>query len=160
MGIGIPNIGRVTARDLARGFGSLAALRQASLEALTAIPSVGEIVGASVIDFFADPKNNAMVNALLLAGVSPREPRLEQAGGILNGQAVVLTGTLPRLSRQQAEALILRHGGSVSSAVSRKTGFVLLGEKPGSKLNKAEALGIPTLDEAAFLALIGEEAPG
>ena len=160
VGIGIPNIGRVTARDLARGFGSLAALRQASLEALTAIPSVGEIVGASVIDFFADPKNNAMVNALLLAGVSPREPRLEQAGGILNGQAVVLTGTLPRISRQQAEALILRHGGSVSSAVSRKTGFVLLGEKPGSKLNKAEALGIPTLDEAAFLALIGEEAPG
>ncbi|MGI6695901.1 MAG: NAD-dependent DNA ligase LigA [Christensenellales bacterium] len=157
--IGIPNIGRVTARDLARAFGSLKALRQAPLEALTVIPSVGEIVGGSVVDFFADPQNSAMVDALLQAGVIPREMRPGAAEGVLTGQSVVLTGTLPHLKREQAEEIILRHGGHVSSAVSRKTSFVLLGESAGSKLNKARELGIPTLSEAEFLALVGETLP-
>ncbi len=157
--IGIPNIGRVTARDLAKAFGSLEALRKAPLESLVTIPSVGEIVGTSVVDFFADPQNSAMVDALLAAGVAPRETQPGSEGGLLSGQAVVLTGTLPHLSRQQAEEIILRHGGSVSSAVSRKTSFVLLGESPGSKLQKAQALGIPTLSEEAFLSRVGETLP-
>jgi DNA ligase (NAD+) len=120
---------------------------------------VGEIVGTSVVDFFADPQNSAMVDALLAAGVAPRETQPGSEGGLLSGQAVVLTGTLPHLSRQQAEEIILRHGGSVSSAVSRKTSFVLLGESPGSKLQKAQALGIPTLSEEAFLSRVGETLP-
>jgi DNA ligase (NAD+) len=157
--IGIPNIGRVTARDLARAFGSLKALRQAPLEALIVIPSVGEVVGGSVVDFFADPQNSAMVDALLQAGVLPRETRPGAAEGVLTGQSVVLTGTLPHLKREQAEEIILRHGGHVSSAVSRKTSFVLLGESAGSKLNKARELGISTLSEAEFLALVGETLP-
>lgn len=157
VGIGIPNIGRVTARDLAERFGSLAALRQARLEELTAIASVGDIVGASVVDFFAGEKNSAMVDALLTAGVMPSEASSEKPEGVLNGQTFVLTGTLANLSRQQAEEMIQRHGGAVASSVSRKTSFVLLGEKPGSKLQKAQALGIPTLDEKAFLTLLGEE---
>ncbi|MGI6688507.1 MAG: NAD-dependent DNA ligase LigA [Christensenellales bacterium] len=157
--IGIPNIGRVTARDLARAFGSLKALRQAPLEALIVIPSVGEVVGGSVVDFFADPQNSAMVDALLQAGVIPRETRPGAAEGVLTGQSVVLTGTLPHLKREQAEEIILRHGGHVSSAVSRKTSFVLLGESAGSKLNKARELGISTLSEAEFLALVGETLP-
>ncbi len=157
--IGIPNIGRVTARDLARAFGSLDTLRQAPLDALTVIPSVGEIVGASVVDFFADPQNSAMVDALHHAGVIPRETAPGAEGGVLTGQNVVLTGTLPHLKREQAEAIILRHGGNVSSAVSRKTSFVLLGESSGSKLKKAQELGIPTLSEEAFLARVGETLP-
>ncbi len=156
VGIGIPNIGRVTARDLAERFGSLAALRQARLEELTAIASVGDIVGASVVDFFTGEKNSAMVDALLTAGVMPSEASSEKPEGVLNGQTFVLTGTLANLSRQQAEEMIQRHGGAVASSVSRKTSFVLLGEKPGSKLQKAQALGIPTLDEKAFLTLLGE----
>jgi DNA ligase (NAD+) len=157
VGIGIPNIGRVTARDLAERFGSLAALRQARLEELTAIASVGDIVGASVVDFFTGEKNSAMVDALLTAGVMPSEASFEKPEGVLSGQTFVLTGTLANLSRQQAEEMIQRHGGAVASSVSRKTSFVLLGEKPGSKLQKAQALGIPTLDEKAFLTLLGEE---
>ncbi len=154
--IGIPNIGRVTARDLAQAFGSLGALRASPLEALCAIPSVGEIVGSSVVNFFADPASSAMVDALLASGVIPREAASPGESGALTGQTVVLTGTLPHLTRQQAEEIIQRHGGSVSSAVSRKTSFVLLGENPGSKLAKARALGVPVLDEAAFLKRAGE----
>ncbi|MDD4081114.1 MAG: NAD-dependent DNA ligase LigA [Eubacteriales bacterium] len=160
VGIGIPNIGQVTARDLANSFGSLSALRRAGLEELTAIPSVGEIVGTSVLDFFADAQNSAMVDALLAAGVTPREANPREAEGALSGQTLVLTGSLPHLSRQQAEEIIQRHGGVVSSSVSRKTSFILLGEKPGSKLQKAQALGVPTLDETAFLTLVGEDCPG
>lgn len=156
--IGIPGIGRVTARDLAKAFLSLEALRKAPVEALTAIPSVGEVIAASIVEFFQDPGNSQMVDALLACGVIPREVLPEGEGGILNGQSVVLTGTLPTLSRQQAEELITRHGGNVSSAVSRRTSFVLLGEKPGSKLQKAQNLGIQVLDEAEFLARINEPA--
>lgn len=154
--LGIPNAGRATARDLALAFGTLEKVRAADLESLTAIPAVGGVVAGSILDFFADAANAAMVDALLAAGVRPREMRPAAAGGALQGRSFVLTGTLPTLSRQQAEDLISRHGGTVSSSVSRRTSFLLLGENPGSKLERAASLGIPSLTEAELLRMTGE----
>lgn len=154
LAIGIPGIGRATARDLASHFGSLQAVMQATAEELLLVPEVGEIVAASVLDFFESQENQRTIQALLAAGVNPRAAQRQAAGGVLSGKTFALTGTLPGLSRQQAEELIIRHGGSVSSSVSRKTSYLLLGENPGSKAAKAQALGIPVLDEAALLALV------
>ena len=156
-GIGIPNVGRKTAKDLADRFASLEAVKEATLEELTAIPDVGDIVAASVVEFFADPESQDLVQRLLDAGVQPKHEsdRLSEA---LLGKTVVVTGTLPTLSRDEAEKLIVQHGGKAAGSVSKKTSFVLAGEKAGSKLDKANSLGIPVLDEAAFLAMLsGQE---
>jgi len=154
--IGIPNIGRGTARDIAAELGSLDAVRAAGEEQLSAIPGVGGVLVQSMVDFFRDPQNVRLIDSLLALGVRPHDMQLSGAPGRLTGQSVVVTGTLPTLSRQQAEELIRRHGGIAASAVSRKTAFVLCGESAGSKLQKAQQLGIPVLDEAAFLKLIQE----
>ncbi len=151
--IGIPNVGRKTARDLAQRFGSLQAVENATLEDLTAIPDVGGIVAASVVEFFSFPENREMVERLLAAGVHP-EHRSDVISDVLSGKTIVVTGTLPTLSREAAEKLIARHGGKPSGSVSKKTAFVLAGEKAGSKLDKAQALGIPVIDEAAFLDML------
>ena len=153
--IGIPNVGRKTARDLAQRFGSLQAVENAALEDLTAIPDVGGIVAASVVEFFSFPENREMVERLLAAGVHP-EHRSDVISDVLSGKTIVVTGTLPTLSREAAEKLIARHGGKPSGSVSKKTAFVLAGEKAGSKLDKAQALGIPVIDEAAFLDMVKE----
>mgnify|MGYP000945212992 CR=1 FL=1 len=150
--IGIPNIGRATARDLARHFGSLQALRAAGHAQLLEVPEVGDIMAASILDFFSDPVSAGMVDALLASGVHPREVRAAPAGGVFQGKSFVLTGTLPTLTRQQAEELIVSLGGTVSGSVSRKTSYLLLGENPGSKADKARALGIEVMDEARLLA--------
>lgn len=155
--VGIPNIGRATARDIARAFGTLEKVRMASLEELTAIPAVGEVAGGSVIAFFADGVNLEMIDALLRVGVRPRDMPRQEAQGALQGKSVVITGTLPGLTRQEAETLVLSNGGSVSSSVSRKTSFLLLGGSPGSKFEKAQSLGIPVLDERAFLSLLNNQ---
>lgn len=151
--IGIPNIGRKTARDLAQHFGSLEAVEKATAEELTAIPDIGDIVAASVVEFFSFPENMEMVERLLAAGVSPVHEN-NAISDIFSGKTIVVTGTLPTLSREEAEKLITLHGGKAGSSVSKKTAFVVAGEKAGSKLTKAESLGIPVLDEAAFLALL------
>ena len=155
-GIGIPNIGRMTAKDLANRFTSLDGVKNATMEELTAIPDVGEIVAASVVEFFAYPENIDMVQRLLDAGVTPKHEsdRLSEA---LLGKTVVVTGTLPTLSREEAEKLIAAHGGKAAGSVSKKTSFVLAGEKAGSKLEKANSLGIPVMDEAAFMALLAQD---
>ena len=157
--IGIPNIGRGTARDIAGYFGSLQKVRSADLDALTAIPDVGGIVAQSVVEFFSFPENQRMIERLLNAGVTPEETALPEEGAPqpLAGKTVVVTGTLPTLSRNEAEDLIRKMGGTASGSVSKKTSYVLAGEKAGSKLDKAQQLGIPVLDEAAFRALIGKE---
>lgn len=152
--IGIPNVGRKTARDLAEHFGSLEAIQQATTDELTAIADVGEIVAASVVEFFAFPENIEMVQRLLDAGVSPVHES-SAVSDALAGKTIVVTGTLPTLSRDEAEELIVKHGGKAGSSVSRKTAYVLAGEKAGSKLTKAETLGIPVIDEEAFLKMIG-----
>lgn len=151
--VGIPNVGRKTARDLASHFGSLKAIQNATAEELTAIPDVGEIVATSVVEFFSFHENVEMIQRLLAAGVSPVHES-DALSDALAGKTVVVTGTLPTLSREEAEKLIAQHGGKASGSVSKKTSFVLAGEKAGSKLTKAQALGIPVLDEPAFLDLL------
>lgn len=152
--IGIPNIGRATARDLATAFGSLGAVRAADAGQLTAVPAIGGVMAAAILDFFADPMNNAMIDALLAEGVLPREMKSNPESGVLRGKTFVLTGTLPTLSRLQAEEMIVRNGGTVSSSVSRKTSYLLLGENPGSKAQKAAELGVATLSEEGLLQIV------
>ena len=153
--LGIPNIGRKTARDLAQAFGSLDNLKKATAEQLTALPDIGEIVAGSVTEYFSFPENNALIGAMLAAGVQPKEP--EHAGeGVFSGMSIVVTGTLPNLSRKQAEDLIRSCGGNASSSVSKKTAFVVVGEDAGSKLAKAQNLGIETIDEAELLHRAGK----
>jgi DNA ligase (NAD+) len=151
--VGIPNIGRKTARDLAQHFGSLDAVKAATVEELTAIPEVGDIVASSVVEFFSFHENIEMIDRLLAAGVSPHHES-EAVSDSLAGKTIVVTGTLPTLSREDAEKLITQHGGKPSGSVSKKTAFVLAGEKAGSKLTKAQALGIPVIDEETFLQMI------
>ena len=148
--LGIPNVGRKTARDLAAAFGTLEMLEKATEEELVAIPDVGDIVAQSITEFFSFPENMEMIDRLLKAGVHPREAQ-QQAGGVLDGLTIVVTGTLPTLSRNDAEEMIRQHGGKAASSVSKKTAFVVAGEAAGSKLTKAQQLGIPVLDEAACM---------
>ncbi len=148
--IGIPNVGRKTARDLANTFGSLQKVREATLEQLIAIPDVGDIVAQSVVEFFSFPENAEMIARLLDAGVTPQEAA-GKAEGPFSGLSIVVTGTLPTLSRNDAEERIRQNGGTAASSVSKKTAFVVAGEKAGSKLTKAESLGIEVIDEAEFL---------
>lgn len=155
-GLGIPNVGRKTARDLADTFGTLNALSDATEERLLLIPEVGGVVAQSVAEFFSFPENRDMIRRLLEAGVTPAYEHKLQSDA-LQGQTVVVTGTLPTLSREEAEALITAHGGHAASSVSKKTAFVVAGEKAGSKLQKALELGVPVLDEAEFRKRIGSE---
>ncbi len=152
--IGIPNIGRKTARDLAAAFGTLERVSDASAEALTAIPDVGDIVAQSVTEFFSFPENRRMIDRLLAQGVKPREAD-GRAEGVFSGMSVVVTGTLPNLSRKDAEELVRQCGGTAASSVSKKTAFVVAGEAAGSKLTKAQSLGIEVIDEAEFLRRAG-----
>ena len=148
--LGIPNIGRKTARDLANSFRTLERVETATLEELTAIPDVGETVAQSVTEFFSFDENLTMIQKLLNAGVHPQEMQgaLE---GPFTGKSIVVTGTLPGLSRKQAEDLIRQAGGTAASSVSKKTAFVVVGEDAGSKLAKAQALGIETIGEAELI---------
>ena len=154
--IGIPNVGSKTARDLARHFGSLEALRNANREQLMEVQDVGEVVADSIIAFFADSFIAAQVDRLLAHRVSPRPEEVQQQSPI-TGKTVVVTGTLPTMDRREAEALIERLGGKAAGSVSKKTGYVLAGENAGSKLTKARELGIPVLSEEEFFQLIGEQ---
>ena len=158
--IGIPNIGKKTARDLMEHFGSLEALMGASAQELTALDDVGEIVAASITEFFSFGENRDFVEALLAAGVCPQVSVREDAGTLFAWMTFVLTGTLPTLTRAQAEELIRKNGGKAASSVSKKTSVVLAGESAGSKLEKAKALGVRIMGEEEFLALLGEGGQG
>ena len=152
--VGIPNVGRKTARDLANTFGTLERVEQATIEQLTAIPDVGGIVAQSVAEFFSFPENLTMISRLLAAGVRPREAA-GKAEGVFSGKSIVVTGTLPTLGRKEAEELIRQNGGTAASSVSKKTAFVVAGEAAGSKLTKAQSLGIEVIDEAELLRRCG-----
>lgn len=154
-GLGIPQVGAASAKDLARRFRSLDALALASLNDLVQIDGFGEKTAEAVRTWFGDEANRAMVADLQAAGVAPTAPAEATAGAVLAGKTVVLTGTLPTLSREQATEMIEAAGGKVSGSVSRKTHYVLAGEEAGSKLEKAKTLGVPVLDEAGFRALLG-----
>ncbi|MCL2656063.1 MAG: NAD-dependent DNA ligase LigA [Betaproteobacteria bacterium] len=155
--LGIRNVGEATAKDLARAFGSLDALMQADAAALQAVPDVGPIVAESIVGFFAEPHNREVIAQLRAVGVHWVETEAQQAMvGALVGKTLVLTGTLPTLSRDAATALIEAQGGKVSASVSKKTHYVVAGAEAGSKLEKARQLEIPVLDEAGLFSLLGK----
>ena len=151
--IGIPNIGKKTARDLMAHFGSLEALMAANEEELIGLEDVGGIVAHSITEFFADEENLAFVRRLLSCGVSPQVHQQQETGVLFAGMTFVLTGTLPTLTRAQAEEIIRQNGGKSSGSVSKKTSVVLAGESAGSKLEKAQKLGVRIMDEAEFLSM-------
>lgn len=152
--LGIPNIGRKTARDLAQQFGSLEKVRAATEEELLAIPDIGGIVAASIRAFFDSETGNRLVDRLLEQGVCPTWESVS-LGGEFAGKTVVLTGTLSSMGRQAATELITAHGGKVTGSVSKKTDFVVAGEEAGSKLEKAQKLGVVVLSEDEFLQMLG-----
>ncbi len=151
--LGIRDVGEVTAAQLAEDFAELPALMAADLERLQDVPDVGAVVAGRIREFFDDEHNRAVIAAL----VDPEDcaiqwpvPQKPAAGGPLDGQQFVITGTLDGMSRDQAKARIIEAGGKVSGSLSSKTDFLLAGEKAGSKLAKAEKFGVPVLDQAAF----------
>ena len=153
--LGIRHVGETTAKDLARHFGSLAALQTADEAALLQVPDIGPVVAASLVHFFADDKHRAVVQALQDAGIHwPEGAGEADTPKPLAGKTLVLTGTLPKLSRDQAQALIEAAGGKVSGSVSKKTFAVVAGAEAGSKLAKAQELGISILDEAGLHTLL------
>lgn len=154
--LGIRHVGETTARDLARRFGAIEAVMDADEAALLTVPDVGPAVADSVSRFFAEPHNREIVAKLLAAGVAPQAEAAPQGGQALAGKTFVLTGTLPTLTRDEATRRILAAGGKVSGSVSGKTAYVVAGEEAGSKLAKAEQLGVAVLDEAGLLALLGD----
>ncbi|MCG8372439.1 MAG: NAD-dependent DNA ligase LigA [Balneolales bacterium] len=154
--LGIRFVGKTVAKDLAKAFKTLEALKTASEEELLAVDSIGPRIAASVIEFFGNPINQELVDRLLNAGLQFETEEVELASAVLEGKTVVLTGTLPTLSRKEASELIEKHGGKTSSSVSKKTDYVLAGESAGSKLTKAQNLEIAIWSEEEFLQFIGE----
>lgn len=158
--LGIRHVGEATARDLAAHFGRLEPLMQAPLQDLQQVADVGPVVAQSVRTFFDQAHNREVIARLLAVGVHWPQASVAPAGAApLAGLTLVLTGSLPSLSREAASARILAAGGKVSAAVSRKTHAVVAGADAGSKLDKAQALGVPVLDEAALLAWLQGQWP-
>lgn len=157
-GLGIRNIGDKAAALLAEQFGTMEALSQASNEEIAAIEGIGGIMAQSVTEFFAKSGTEDLLRRLREAGVNMTWHG-QKKGTTLAGMTLVVTGTLPTLSRQEAESMIVQNGGKASSSVSKKTSYVLAGEAAGSKLTKAQSLGIPVIDEATFLQMIAADKP-
>jgi DNA ligase (NAD+) len=159
-GLGIRHIGERGAQVLARAFGSWDALAAASREALEATQEIGPVLAASIRGWLDEPRNQRLIERLRAAGVRLEARPSERAAGLpaqaLEGRIYVITGTLTSMSREQATAALERLGARVSGSVSKKTTAVIIGEAPGSKAAKARDLGVPTLDEEAFKALLGE----
>lgn len=149
--LGIRNIGQTASTLLCDSFGSLDAIRQAKPEDIAAIDGFGEIMAESVAAAFAQPDFNALVDALLANGVKMEYEAKTIESARFSGMTFVLTGTLPTMKREEAKALIESHGGKVSGSVSKKTSVVVAGDDAGSKLTKAESLGIEVIDEAELL---------
>jgi DNA ligase (NAD+) len=156
--LGIHGVGEVMAGDLSRNFGNLSALAKASAEELQQIEGVGPNIAESIVDWFAQPVNRKVVKKLNAAGVNPESQLsvISNQSGKLTGLTFVVTGTLPTLSRDGVKEFIESNGGKVTDSVSKKTSYLVLGENPGSKAEKARALGVKILDEAALRKLAGE----
>ncbi len=162
-GLGIRHVGETTAKDLAKHFGAMDPLMDATLDQLLAVNDVGPVVAQSVRTFFEQAHNRDVVNDLRKAGVTWTEGEGSAAGQVLQplaGKTFVLTGTLPTLTRDDAKERIETAGGKVSGSVSKKTDYVVAGSEAGSKLDKARELGRPVLDEVALLALLASVAAG
>ena len=154
--LGIPEVGEVTAKNLAYHFQTLEALMQADASELEAVPDIGDVVAQNIVTFFKQPHNQEVIQGLIVAGVhwSKIEPPTSQKTSPFTGKVVVLTGTLHQCTREEARAFLEELGAKVTNSVSKKTDFVIAGEKAGSKLSKAEALGIPVLNETEFLSML------
>ncbi len=153
--IGIDGIGRVAAKDLAKRFGSMEALKNASAEELVALENIGEITANNIAEYFRDPANLSELEALFSLGVAPQTADESPKEGIFSGQSVVLTGTLSAYKRSEAQKLIESLGGVCQSSVTAKTTLVIAGEEAGSKLDKAKKLGVRVIGEAEFAAMLG-----
>jgi DNA ligase (NAD+) len=153
--LGIRDVGEATALALARHFGDVTTLRHATAEEIQRVPDVGPVVGANVAAYFSDAENSAILDRLLASGITwPALPTEANAVGELTGKTFVLTGTLESMTREAAQEAIVARGGKVSGSVSKKTHYVVAGAEAGSKLKKAQDLGLTVLDEAAFQALL------
>jgi DNA ligase (NAD+) len=147
-GLGIRHVGAGAAEGLARQFGSLDALMAASEDEIAAVHGIGEVIAHSLAEYFTDPAARELIERLRVMHLTFDEPRSLAGEGALRGKTVVITGTLPTLSRSQAAELIEQHGGRVTDSISKKTSFLVAGDSAGSKLEKARALGVEIIDEA------------
>jgi DNA ligase (NAD+) len=155
--IGLPGIGYVTAQALAEHFGTMDALMAADADAIEEVEGVGPITAAQIQEELAEEATQRLVERLRERGLrfELAESERRAQGGALEGKTFVLTGTLPNLTRDEAAALIKRAGGKVTGSVSKKTDYVVAGDSPGSKLDKAQELGTEVLDEDRLKALVG-----
>lgn len=156
--LGIRHVGGQSAQVLADHFGSLEALRNASLEELEAIDQIGPVMAESIHAYFREPRHRAIIDDLLAAGVRPQAEVAKPRTGALAGKTVVVTGSLEHFTRQQAQQAIKEAGGKASGSVSKKTDFVLAGAEPGSKLDKARELSVTVIDERQFMKMLSREA--
>jgi DNA ligase (NAD+) len=161
-GLGIRHVGEATAKDLARHFGGIDRIMDASEAQLLEVRDVGPVVAHSIRTFFDQAHNREVVEQLRACGVTwpEHEPAADPASLPLSGQTFVLTGTLPTLSRDEAKALIEAAGGKVAGSVSKKTHHVVAGAEAGSKLEKAQSLGVSILDEDGLRALLARAGSG
>lgn len=151
--LGIRQVGEVAAAAIARKFGTLDAVRAASFEDFAEVPDIGDVTAENLIEYFANPDNAARIDRLVAAGVRTDAVKAVTAD-TLAGKTFVLTGTLPHLTRQEASDKIEAAGGKVASSVSKKTSYVVAGEEAGSKLTRAQELGVPVIDEATLLSML------
>jgi DNA ligase (NAD+) len=156
-GISIPFVGERTAQLLAAHFGSMEKLRDASQEELLTVEEIGPKIAEGVHEFFSESANRKLIDRLAAVGVNMKDERVAPKSSKFAGMTFVFTGTLANHSREEAEALVLSHGGKAGSSVSKKTNYVVVGADPGSKFDKAKSLGVPTLDEAHFEKLLSSK---
>ncbi|MGB2779905.1 MAG: NAD-dependent DNA ligase LigA [Phycisphaerae bacterium] len=157
-GLGIRHVGRALAETLAAEFGSLEALAEADTERLLAVPDVGPEVAASVVEWFANAANRALVEKLREHGIDPKMKKVPGGGGRLAGKTVVVTGELESMTREEAQEAVRREGGKAAGSVSKNTDYLVAGAKPGSmKMRAAEKHGTEILDETAFVRLVGRK---
>ena len=152
--LGIRHVGESTARDLAAHFKSLQALMDADSDELLKVNDIGEVIAQSIIHFFEEEHNREVIEKLIAEGVHWPLPQDSAVNDAVSGKTFVLTGTLPSMGREEAKALLLAQGAKVASSVSKKTDYVVAGAEAGSKLEKAQALGIKIIDQEEMLELL------
>jgi DNA ligase (NAD+) len=154
--LGIREVGEATARTLSSHFGSLDALMHASVDELLEAPDIGPVVAGNIKAFFDEPHNRGVIRRLIGSGIHWPKVKMERSKSALAGKTFVLTGTLSSMSRDEAGEKLIALGAKVSGSVSKKTDYVVVGDAPGSKAEKAEKLGVTMLDEAAFLKMLSK----
>jgi DNA ligase (NAD+) len=153
--LGVRHVGAIAAQLLARHFGNLDDLARATKDEIAAVRGVGDIIADGVVAYFSDRSAKRLIEKLRKAGVNFTEPRQVAAGGALAGKTVVITGTLPIMSRTKATEVVEQAGGRVTNSVSKATSFLVAGEEAGSKLEKARTLGVEIIDEAELMRRVG-----